>query len=78
MTKLDFVLWAKDRNWTEDKFGHLQKEHNETTYRFKLSSTAVRYERKAKIVDHNEWIRIASNYYKNLTINSQGKLEGLK
>jgi hypothetical protein len=91
MTKQEFINWALSRGWTQDKFGHLQKtiiKRNELdrdghlinsskTYRFKLSSTHVRYERKANIVDHNEWLRLGGAYYKDLSINSSNKLVGI-
>jgi len=52
MTKSEFVNWAKARGWVQDKFGHLQKGD----YRFKLSSTHARYEKKVRIVDHNGYV----------------------
>jgi hypothetical protein len=78
MTKQDLENWLIGKGYKKDKFGHYQKEINGETYRFKLSSISARYERKAKIVDHNEWLRIASGYFKDLNVMSAGKLKGIK
>ena len=79
MTKQQFIDWAKSKGWKQDKFGHLQKETNEIYYRFKLSNIAVRYEKQITFSDgKHEWIRITSGYYKDLSINSEGKLSGMK
>lgn len=74
----DLIKWALEHGYTQDKFGHYQKTKNDITVRLKLSKIAVRYEKKAHIVDHNEWIRIQSGYYKDLSINDKGQLSGLK
>lgn len=77
MTKQEFMSWAKSKGWKQDKFGHLRTEKGE--HRFKLSSIAVRYERQVTFSDgKHEWIRILSGYYKDLSINSEGKLSGMK
>jgi hypothetical protein len=78
MTKDDLIKWAIEHSYKLDNFGHYQKTVNDITTRLKLSNIAVRYERKAKIVDHNEWIRLLSGYYKNLSINDKGQISGLK
>jgi hypothetical protein len=84
ITKDQFIQLAESKGWTKDKFGHLQKSTNIKDYRFKISSISVRYEVK---VHHNateyskannEWVRIRSGYYKDLSITSDGKLAGLK
>lgn len=77
MTKQQFIYWAKSKGWKEDKFGHLRTEKGE--HRFKLSSIAVRYERQVTFSDgKHEWVRIMSGYYKDLSINSEDKLSGMK
>jgi len=88
MTKTEFINWALSRGWTEDKFGHLQKtvpfntsdtSSESEQYRFKLSSTHVRYEKKIGVaIRQTEWLRIRSGYFKDLSISSDGKLKGLK
>ena len=84
MIKQEFVNWAKSKGWEEDKFGHLHKTVGMRVYRFKVSTISVRYEIQ---VNHpagdyspakNEWIRLRSGYLKNLCINEDGKLSGLK
>lgn len=79
MTKQEFISWAKSRGWKEDKFGHLQKKVGNTSYRFKLSSTAVRFEKQITFSDgKHEWLRLDSGYYKkDLSVNSEGKLSGI-
>lgn len=77
MTKVELESWLVNQGYTRDKFGHYQKT-GLFTYRFKLQDISVRYERKAQIVDHNEWLRIRSGYYKDLSITADGKLAGLK
>lgn len=83
MTKQEFITWAKSRGWTEDKYGHLQKRIGFGTIsnliRFKLSSTAIRYEKQITMSDgKHEWLRLYSGYYKDLRINSKNQLVGLK
>ena len=75
MTKEEFVKWAKGRGWSEDKWGHLQKTVDNKRYRFKVSSTAVRYE--TWLEANKEWIRLASNYFKYLSVGEDNKLKGL-
>ena len=85
MTKEEFINWAKSKGWTKDKFGHLQKTINDKEYRFKIGSISVRYEGKLnykssgkEIGQYSTWIRIRSGYFKDLSINSESKLVGLK
>lgn len=86
MTKQEFITWAKAKGWQEDKFGHLQKvsSNDSVKMRFKLSSISVRYERQihfnateySRVA--NEWIRLGSAYFKDLSISDNDKLVGLK
>ncbi len=78
MTREQLENWLLGKGYLKDKFGHYQKQKGDITYRFKLSSISARYERQAYIIDHNEWIRIGSGYYKNLHITSASKLAGIK
>jgi len=84
MTKQDFINWAKSRSWKEDKYGHLQKTIGDRKYRFKIGSTAIRYEVQVHHAStqyskaENEWMRLRSGYLKSLYIAENGKLSGLK
>lgn len=79
MDKAALEQWLIRHGYTKDKFGHYQKQFtNGDVIRMKLSNTSVRRERKAKIIDHNEWIRLSSSYYKNLSLTPDDKLSGLK
>lgn len=79
MDKAALEQWLIRRGYTKDNFGHYQKNFESGgIIRMKLSNTSVRRERKAKIVDHNEWLRLSSSYYKNLSLTPDDKLSGLK
>ncbi len=79
MKREELENWLISKGYSKDKFGHYQKaSNNGTVTRFKMQSNSARYERKAEIVDHNEWIRLASGYYKSLSITPEGKLAGMK
>lgn len=88
MTKAQFIDWAKSKGWEEDKFGHLHRTvmtgAGMRAYRFKVSAISVRYEVQ---VHHpageysparNEWMRLRSGWLKDLRIDENGKLSGLK
>ena len=83
-TKQQIIDWAMDRGWKLDKWGHLQKKIGDKEYRFKLSSTAMRYEVKVRhpgteySKPSSEWLMLRSGYYKDLYITSEGKLSRLK
>ena len=79
MNKQDFINWVISKGYKKDTYGHYQNTSVKgTVTRFKIQANSARYERKAQIVDHNEWLRIASGYYKNLSITPEGKLSGMK
>jgi len=85
LTKELLGNWLFDKGYKRDKFGHYTRtavdphlEGGSVTTRFKMRANSVRYEKQCKIVDHNEWIRLASGYYKNISITSEGKLAGMK
>ena len=73
-TRDELIAWATRNGWKLDRWGHLKKEFDNGTHRLKLSCIAVRHELKTPF----GWARIASGYYKNLTITGDGKLAGLK
>jgi len=89
MTKQQFIDWALSHGWHTDRFGHLQKtgtdtEGNPRDYRFKLSSTHVRWEIKIHLdgsqysKPENKWVWLAGGYYKDISVNGDGKLHGLR
>ena len=85
MKREELENWLISKGYSKDKFGHYQKtvidthlENGSVTTRFKMQSNSARYEKKAEIVDHNEWLRLASGYYKSLSITPEGKLAGMK
>lgn len=73
ITREELIAWACRNGWTLDRWNHLQKTNNGTTYRLKLSRIAARYELKSS----SGWVRIRSGYYKNLTITDADELTGL-
>ena len=83
ITKKQFIDWAISRNWEKDKWGHLQKTSGGKQYRFKISTTSVRYEVKihfepTKYGPKSEWMRLRSGYFKDLYFTAEGKLVGLR
>ena len=79
MTKQEFIDWVISKGYKKDTYGHYQRTSDKgTVTRFKIQATSARYERRARIVDHNEWLRVASGYYKSLSITPEGKLAGMK
>jgi len=88
MTREEFKMWALARGWTEDKFGHLHKtmkskDQTERKYRYKIGRYSVR--REVQVVHEasqysprsTSWVRLKSGYFKNLSIDAEGKLHGL-
>lgn len=78
MKRQELENWLIGKGYTKDIFGHYQRTIGNETVRFKMQATSVRYERGAKIVDHSEWLRLASGYYKDLNITEDDKLRGTK
>ena len=81
MNKERFIDWAKARGWKLDRFGHLKKESNGKTFRFKLSRIAARYEQKTSA----GWVRIKHalvktgvGYFSKLSITDEGRLVGMR
>ena len=79
MTKAEFTRWAQSKGWVMDKYGHLQKEQNGSEYRYKMSDISVRREVK---VHHehggSKWMRLKSQYFSKLSVNSDGLLVGMQ
>jgi hypothetical protein len=78
MTKEKLIEWIISKGFTPDKYGHYQKENLLAVYRFKIQDISVRYEKRIEVCGKNEWIKISSGYLKNLTINEDGLLRGMK
>lgn len=84
MTQDEFTTWALGRGWELDSFGHFKKKLTRKRtgtlelYRYKIGKYSVRYETQVVYEDGKKsWVRIASGYYKNLTINAEGRLQGM-
>ena len=82
MTKDQFIQWAVGKGWELDKYGHLQRQHESRgvmeTYRYKLNAYSVRREVRSSIGGKNEWVRLKSAYYKNLSVTLEGKISGFR
>ena len=85
MKREELENWLISKGYKRDKFGHYHKtvtnvhvRGDSVTTRFKMQANSVRYEKQVMIVDHNEWMKLASGYYKNLSITPEGKLAGMK
>jgi hypothetical protein len=75
MTKQEFATWAISRGYTQDKFGHYQKESQGKRYRFKVQSQSVRKEAQVTYEDgKHDWVRILSGYLSKLAINDKNQL----
>jgi hypothetical protein len=73
MTRDELITWATRNGWKLDRWGHLKKEFDNGIHRLKLSRIAVRHE----ITTPWGWARIASAYYKNLSITAGDQLAGM-
>ena len=73
MTHDELIAWATRNGWRLDRWGHPKKEFDNGTHRLKLSRIAVRHE----ITTPWGWARLASAYYKNLSITADGQLGGM-
>ena len=79
MKREELENWLISKGYSKDKFEHYQKTSDKgTVTRFKMQANSVRYEKQVMIVDHNEWMRLSSGYYKSLSITPEGKLAGMK
>jgi hypothetical protein len=85
MTKQALINWLISKGYIKDAYGNYRKPNdlNFTTYRFKIQDNSVRYEKQIILTGSDgrpthEWLRMSSNYYKNLSVNDKGQLAGLK
>ncbi len=76
MKRQELESWLLSKGYLKDKFGHFQKTIGDNVFRFKMQTSSVRVEKRVKTVDHNEWLHLASSYYKNLSITEDNKLSG--
>lgn len=73
LNKKEIKDLLKSKDYSEDRWGHYKKISGEKTYRFKVSKNVLRYEVKSAY----GWVRLASGYWKDITI-KDNKLVGLK
>lgn len=84
MTKDEFIAWAKERGWVQDRHGHLHKEIDGREYRYKIQAHSVRREAKVRheateySPASSSWVRMKSAYFKDLSLDENGKLKGMK
>lgn len=80
MTREELITWGESRGWRLDKYGNLRMEKDGKTFRLKFGKKKVRGELLVIHDDkHREWVRLGSNFYKNLSISDEGgKLLGMK
>jgi len=84
MKREELENWLISKGYSKDKFGHYQRNTNKETTRFKMQANSTHYEKRITFAateyspKQNEWLRLASGYYKNLLITSEGKLSGMK
>jgi hypothetical protein len=55
-------------------FPHLFYKEGQEDKRYRMTDLGLRYESR---LSNGEWVRIRSAYYKNLSINAEGKLAGM-
>lgn len=72
-TRFELVTELRASTWKEDRYGHFVVTHNDKKYRLKIQAMSVRFEKQALIAGKNEWLRVISDYYKNITV---GEREG--
>jgi hypothetical protein len=86
MTKQEFIEWVKSKGY-EDKRGSgrfIKTRPDGKVICYKVSNVAVRYELQVnhEAIEYSkaykDWVRVASNYLKYLSINEDGRLAGLK
>lgn len=79
ITKKQFIEWAIENGWEQDRFGNMQKEVSGTAeftiqrFRLKFTKLVVRKE----VRSGERWIRLKSGYFGEMTI-TDGRLEGMK
>ena len=72
--KENFILLLESKaDLTEDKWGNFKTESGDI--RYKIGKTSVRLERKVKMYDGFEWVKIWSAYYKDITVKENGKID---
>jgi hypothetical protein len=69
----DIKTFLETKGWSADRWGNYKKSVESREYRLKFNKISLRHEIKSS----SGWIRLKSNYYKNLEIEDD-KLVGLK
>lgn len=73
------VNWLKANGYELDRFGHWHKTTKSgQKARVKMQACSARIERQADICGSNEWLKLASAYYKDIRVLIDGRLGGFK
>lgn len=77
MTLQEMFKYAmKSNGWTDDAWGSLRfTNKNSELFRLKFQKISVRFEIRRKIGNKNEWLKIWSGYFKNLTVDVLDKID---
>ena len=86
MKREEFIQWLHKKGYKDERgWGRYRKESNNgRVYAFKVSKIAARYEAqvvypKSKYSPRSvSWIRLASGYFKDLSINEKDQISGMK
>lgn len=71
--------WLLSNGWVQDRYSNYKKTVESNEYRVKIQSTSVRYEAKAYHQDNEySWVRIDGAYLKDISIDENNNLVGLK
>jgi hypothetical protein len=69
----------KRHGYIEDTFGNMKKTMPDSIRRYKFQNVSLRYESQVIHSDGSKsWVRIASGYYKSITITAEDRIRGLK
>lgn len=75
MNKEEFINFLETKSVLKlkrDSYGNYKgTDVKGNVIRYKLQKNSVRYEKQLKFSDKNEWMKVWSEYYKNLEINPE-------
>lgn len=78
MTQEELIDWFGRHGYERDPYGNYKKRRESgIRVRYKMNKNSVRYERRVES-DKPFWARIASGYYKKLSLTDDDKLKGMK
>jgi hypothetical protein len=80
MKKSDFINTLRASTiWVEDRFNNFKLTTPKgKVLRLKIQETSVRLEIQELIGDQKEWIKISSDYFKNVTLTEDGTTRWMK